>query len=314
MRKIFFAFLLAILSLPFTSKACLNYYFFVNKEGEYYMADTILRGFNLNFNKERNEAKLKRSLSSLNKFHDYKLLSDYSVSLLKLGKTKIALEILSALEKAHPEEYNIAANLGTAYELSGMPDSALKYIKLAIRINPQSHGSSEWVHIKVLETEVHLKTNSNYLDDLTVLELNTKQKNDTMARKQLELQIRERFPFCKGPDLIMASLLADLGDMYCNQLSVEYGKAMYQIAQQYYGDSSATLKKKINEAQGYIAKYKDKKVDIVYQQRMEASYEKIGYFSYKQLMDDNDQMHYVVNWSGINLDVSSLLLLANIKP
>ncbi|HEY6161741.1 MAG TPA: tetratricopeptide repeat protein [Bacteroidia bacterium] len=307
--------LIAALTLVFCwqSKACLNYYYFVNKEGNYYMSDTIIRAFNLNFNKERNLTKLKNSYSRLSREHDYRILSDYSVSLLKLGKTKTALELLIALERVHPEEYNIAANLGTAYELSAMPDSALKYIRLALKINPASHGNSEWVHIKVLETKLQMTINPKYLADHSVLRLTESQKKDSTTRKQIEVQVRERFPFCKGPDPVMASLLTDLGESYCNQLSVEYGKAMYQIAQKYYGDTTEALTMKIKEAQLYINKYADKKIEIPVNRRMEASYDKIGYFSYKQLLDDNDPGNYVVDWTGINLDIKTLLSLAKIN-
>jgi tetratricopeptide (TPR) repeat protein len=312
MKKLF---IIAVLVLLFSwqSKACLNYYYFVNKEGNYYMSDTIIRAFNLNFNKERNLTKLKNSYSRLSREHDYRILSDYSVSLLKLGNVKTALELLIALEKAHPEEYNLAANLGTAFELNGMPDSALKYIRLAITINPSSHGNSEWVHEKVLETKLQIKDKPKYLADHTVLQLTGSQKKDSMIRKQIELQVRERFPFCKGPDPIMASLLTDLGESYCEQLSVEYGKALYQIAQKYYGDTTGALKEKIKEAQLYINKYADKKIELPLNRRMEASYQKIGYFSYKQLLDDNDPEHYMVDWTTIDLNVKTLLTLAKIN-
>tara|TARA_B110000046_G_C13024495_1_gene413104 strand:+ start:2444 stop:2677 length:234 start_codon:yes stop_codon:yes gene_type:complete len=56
------------------------------------------------------------------------MLSDYAVYLMKAGRVDESLAILKELNKNLPQEYQIAANLGTAYELNGELDSALFYI------------------------------------------------------------------------------------------------------------------------------------------------------------------------------------------
>ena len=71
------------------------------------------------------------------------MLSDYAVYLMKAGRVDESLAILKELNKNLPQEYQIAANLDTAYELNGELDSALFYIKRGIEINPDAHAGSE---------------------------------------------------------------------------------------------------------------------------------------------------------------------------
>lgn len=58
------------------------------------------------------EAKLRGST----KFEDR---SDYAVALMYLGRSSEAVELLQSLEREQPGDYSVAANLGTALELSG---------------------------------------------------------------------------------------------------------------------------------------------------------------------------------------------------
>lgn len=103
--------------------------------------------------------KLEKRISSLNQKVEkgeatFKTWSDLALNLMKLGEVDSALSILEPLALEHPEEYNILANLGTCYELSGRLDSALKYISLGLEKNPNSHRGSEWIHVKILEAKI----------------------------------------------------------------------------------------------------------------------------------------------------------------
>jgi hypothetical protein len=50
---------------------------------------------------------------------DFRVRSDYAARLVHRGESKKAAGILEAVERSYPGEYIVAANLGTAYELSG---------------------------------------------------------------------------------------------------------------------------------------------------------------------------------------------------
>src|ERR1044072_359909 len=233
-----FCILVFCLGIIFPVTACLNYYYTVDRAGMLHFAGEVKLPFNTNFNKELIVAGLKRLEGKMQKEHSYMLLSDYAVGLLKLGKTKEAVDLLAELYRHYPNEYQIASNLGTAYELNGQNDSALKYIKRGMELNPNDHEGSEWIHVKILETKLKLAADSNWLKTHSVLELTPVQKVDSNVRKQLLIQLQERFPFSPGPNAIMANLFIDLGDLYANTSSIEYAKLFYQIANTYYGDKS----------------------------------------------------------------------------
>lgn len=290
--------------------ACLNYYYSIDKEGHLHLAEDILVPFNINFNQKLNVARLKKLETTLRQEHSYALLSDYAVYLLKLGKYKEGLDILVALQQYFPSEYKIAANLGTAYELNGDVENALRFIKLGMQLNPDAHDGSEWVHVRVLETKRSLKQNQEYLKDHTVLSLTEAQEQDSLIRKQINIQVRERFPFSPGPDPIMASLLIDLGDCYANTESIEFAKAVYEIAKKYYGDQSPELDEKIRSMQRLINKYLNVEPDR--DPDLEGMNIKIGSIQYKTLLEDHQREAYTIRWETINTNIDSLFALVDL--
>ena len=307
-------FLLIILALSIIkSFACGNYYYALDKEGNLVPLGYNWKfPFNKNFNLELNVTKLKKLETKLKKEKNYMLLSDYSVCLMKLGKQKEALEILRALYKHYPNEYKIAANLGTAYELNGQVDSALKYIKRDLQLNPNDHEGSEWVHVKVLETKLELKKNTTYLKDHSVLQLNEAQKKDSIVLQHISIQLQERVPFTPvttTPDDIMISLFIDLADISANIKSIEYARAYYQIAKKYYGSKLPLLDEKIKEMEKLMNKYSSVKPKR--DRSFEGEREKVGYFKYQELLTDNNYSNYKVYWEKINTDVNSLLALVD---
>src|SRR5947207_579426 len=70
---------------------------------------------------------------------DRKSLNDYAVALVFQGRTEEAISFLQEQEKSNPGDYSTAANLGTAYELAGKNELALKWIQEGMHRNPKSH-------------------------------------------------------------------------------------------------------------------------------------------------------------------------------
>ncbi len=316
-RIFFFIFLVFVMSF-FNAKACLNYYYSIDKNGHLHSIGNSehltlnLSHFNKNFNKEKQVSSLHKHEKKLASTHSYKNLSDYSVTLLKLGKNKEALQLLIELYKYFPKEYNILANLGTAYELNNKADSALKYINIGLKLNPSGHEKSEWVHIKILETKLNLQKDNFYLQKNSVLQLSEKQKLDTLIRKQIKIQVQERFPFSPSPDPIMASIFVDLGDCFANTYSIEYARVLYQIASEYYGDKFAIIYEKIKNVEKLATKYSTIKPEPhTKNPHGETDNSKVGWLSYKQFIDDNDKTNYSINWSAINMNVQSLVKMVD---
>lgn len=309
--KITIFFFLFLFLYAFQTNACLNYYYSLDKDGHLYeLGETWKFPFNKNFNLELNVSKLKKLKKKLKEEKKYMLLSDYALCLMKIGKAKEALTILAELYKHYPNEYQIASNLGTAYELNSKNDSALKYIKRGLQLNPNDHEGSEWIHIKILEAKQKLKTDPSYLDKQSVLQLSEKQKKDSAIRNQLDIQLKERVPFTPGPDAIMVSLFNDLGDLSANLRSIEYARAYYQIAKDYYGGKKALFDPKIKEMTLLIGKYKN--VQPQKDNKRESSDIKIHGINYKDILIDNTH-DYKINWNEINANTTELLAMANLS-
>lgn len=312
MKKIFFLLLVIAFTIS-KSRACGNYYYALDKEGRLVpLGYSWKYPFNKNFNLELNVTKLKKLEAKLKKEKNYMLLSDYALCLMKLGKSEEALELLKELYKHYPNEYKIAANLGTAYELNGQVDSALKYIKRDLQLNPHDHEGSEWIHVKILETKLQLKKNPAYLNTHTVLSLTNAQKNDSVVLQHLSIQLQERVPFtppASEPNELMANLLIDLAEMSANMKSIEYARAYYQIAKYYYGSKVAFLDDRIKEMEQLLRKYIA--VKPVHQKYIEGERIRVGSFKYQELLKDNNSSNYIVNWEKLNTNVDALLALVD---
>lgn len=250
--------LVILLNFCSASRACLNHYYYgVDKEGKLHVVneESGFHMFNSGFYITSIQYEMQDILQKMIVERSYMALSDYSICLMQAGKKEEALKILQELYSKYPGEYQLASNLGTAYELNGQNDSALKYIRRGMELNPAEHEGSEWVHVSILETKIQLAKNPDYLKTYRVLNLTEAQLNDTVVASQIELQLRERFPFCPGPDLIMAQLITDLADITMNTSSLELAKGFYGIGIYYFGDSSEVSLRKQAECIALLKKY-----------------------------------------------------------
>jgi tetratricopeptide (TPR) repeat protein len=316
MKKRIFAAIFLCLQIP--AFCCLNYYYTADKDGHLHYQgddDDIMIGFNMNFNLRKLSASAIEQEKKLKEDKSFEALSDYAVMLMKMGKNDVALTILQSLYAAHPDQYQLAANLGTSYELAGEVDSALKYIKRGIELNPNAHEGSEWVHVKILETKLKLRADSIYLKTHSVLELTPQQESDSLVGWQIEIQIRERFPFCPGPDAIMASLMEDFADITLNTNSIEDAKTYYNICKHYFGDSSANMENKIAASIKLIGKHSNVRPEHRRNPGEDlANYMRLGPYTYEQMLDDNNPDKFEVDWSTINTDAIGLLDIVGLKP
>lgn len=176
---------------------------------------------------------------------DYKLLSDYAWYELRLGEKDIAVKLLEQLYRQHPNEYNIAANLGTAYEVTGNNKKALELLKKAVSLDPASHFGSEWIHINILEQKV--KASPDYP---AILSLHTGNDfnawlNGSVYKKtitpdslmtQLAYQLHERISFIAPQDAVVGQLVLDFADLAALTKGKAEAADFYAYAVQY--DSS----------------------------------------------------------------------------
>jgi tetratricopeptide (TPR) repeat protein len=177
------------------------------------------------------------------KTQDYKYLSDYAWTLVKCGQTKEAISILDSLQIAHPNEYNILANLGTANEILGNNKKALDLLKKAVALNPNSHYGSEWIHLNILKYK--LSKDSFPLEkiiDLGFLSYDMKQwytdkwtyriPADSLL-KSIAYQLHERIGFIGPKDTIIGRLVLDFADIVTKTKGIETALPFYDFALYY---------------------------------------------------------------------------------
>ncbi|PHS12460.1 MAG: hypothetical protein COA78_08285 [Blastopirellula sp.] len=222
--------------------ACLNH-FFTKIDGHahtdnshYYLLET--REDSTNWNEIYQNLK-----TELETEDNYKKRSDMAAAMIHLGQTQEAIDILVELEEKHPGEYTIAGNLGTAYELVGEVGLAIKWIKIGMERNPDSHDGSEWLHVRILEVKQELAADPDWLNSHSVLGLDFGQadkpkmpasfgeeRTSEDVIEAIQYQLHERLQFVKGTDPIVADLLVTLGNLIALTDSVEPAVDVYKLA------------------------------------------------------------------------------------
>ncbi|WP_294674550.1 hypothetical protein [uncultured Fluviicola sp.] len=292
--------------------SCYNEFYALDAKGRFHQVEVGAIRFQTNFDLRRVENQLAKLGKKLQSKADFKVLSDYGLYLVRGGKVKEALILFEALAKAYPNEYSIISNLGTTYELSGNNVKALEYIRKGLKLNPDSHDGSEWIHVKLLLAKIALEKDPHYFEKNTILKLTPKQEASEAIRKQLFTQLRERFPFCKGPDPVMADLLIDLGDCYTASISFEHANGLYQIAKLYYQSERTDIEEKIKQVRKLRSKYAHLQPEP--HQVMDGSdVGKITGVPYESYLKNPNADNYLVNWSKIETDPKKLLAFIHLK-
>ncbi|MEQ1763327.1 MAG: tetratricopeptide repeat protein [Pyrinomonadaceae bacterium] len=207
------------------------------KDADVYLSLLIRKGRN---DERYWEDVLKVNSKIANLRKDRKIENRIAVALIHLGQTSKAIEILEKLERAKPGSYEVAANLGTAYELVGDNEKAYEWIAEGIKRNPKSHYGTEWLHLKILQAKQAIKADPAWIENNSVLGIDWKTVGEdltkisvkdeagtsraaTEVQTALEYQLHERTAFVKPADPVVASLLYDLGRIVKVSRSEEHG-------------------------------------------------------------------------------------------
>ena len=238
-----YKFIILIFTFLYSNKinACINGETLILRDGTMLYSDhedRIPYGHLFFINEVQNALTSLDSLYKLTKDNSY--LSDKGILLIIKGKYKEAIDLYLQIEKNTPNRYSTAANIGTAYELIGDNENALKWIQKAMEINAESHYNSEWIHVNILKAKINgfNAINSNFL-------INTDFGGDslpqsTLKRAELEklydalyYQLNERVTFVKPEDKIVALLLFDLGNIALLIKNHSYAIENYKLAKKY---------------------------------------------------------------------------------
>ncbi|RYZ24121.1 MAG: tetratricopeptide repeat protein [Chitinophagaceae bacterium] len=236
-------FLLGFLLFFFETDACINGESRVLKDGtvlfeDYFTMDTgIPKGHHFE-TIARNVGP--RLLRRFDETRNYEYLSDYGVVLLLQRKYNEARNLYARIEREAPGRYATASNLGTVYELMGRNDSALHWIRRAVAINPASHDSSEWLHVRILEAKVAGIAEPT-VRQLIGTDFGTMQKPQSALsgdsiwklKSALYYQLNERLSFIKPQDFIIGQLLFAYGDLEELTGRRERSREAYEAAARY---------------------------------------------------------------------------------
>lgn len=149
--------------------------------------------------------------------------NDLAVAYIVTNRAAEGIRLLRDMEKIQPGSAKVAANLGTALELTGADQEALLWIRESVHRDPNEHEGSEWVHVKILQAKLALKRDPNWLRTHSVVGWRDGQQlladERGLVRSPMDLiapitwQLRERTRFVQPPDLIVGDLYLTLGDI-----------------------------------------------------------------------------------------------------
>jgi len=185
-------------------------------------------------------------------------LIDLSAVLIRFGKLPEAVKLLQFMEQKYPGDYKVASNIGTAYELMGQNEEALKWILEGMKRNPDDHFGTEWLHAEILRAKLgQLKVPA---PGRSILNLDF--GNEAMPKRPaalpsgnkgkqaslfdvgiaLRYQLVERIKFVAAPDPMVAGMLLDWANLELLAGSVESADVLYDAAIRYGSKEVPTIK------------------------------------------------------------------------
>jgi tetratricopeptide (TPR) repeat protein len=213
-------------------------------------------------------------VASVRKSPSFNNLIDLSAVLIHFGRLPEAVQLLKFIEHKYPDKYQTASNIGTAYELLGKNEEALKWIREGIRRNPDDHFGTEWLHVQILNAK--LGRIPSTAPGRSILNLDF--GKDAMPRRPenvplgndgkplalyslgnaLRYQLLERIKFVPAPDPIVAGLLLDWANLELLAGAVESADVLYDAAVRYGINDGPTIlmrKKQVGQILAHAKKY-----------------------------------------------------------
>jgi hypothetical protein len=177
-----------------------------------------------------------------------------------------ALALLQKIEKEEPGQYDTAGNLGTAYELVGDNVNALKWITEEIKLNPDAHRHSEWVHALILRAKIDAASHPERLLHQRLIDVPDRMNRDTeimvgeetypagLVWESIYYQLQERMLFVKPKDPYVADLLYTLALLDANVGVVEDALQLLKLAREYGFPDESLLTQHEQQYQAIVTK------------------------------------------------------------
>ncbi len=205
---------------------------------------------------------------------DFRNHNDLGVNLIRQGRMVEAIRLFVAIEKRFPARPETAANLGTALELLGSNEIALRWIRIGIQRNAAEHEGTEWLHARILEAKIALKHDPRYLDNRSVAGVrfdgavlpglpkayppgnDGRPVSAHALNMALSYQLHERMMFVKPKDAIVANLLTDWATLNLAGGPVESAEALYPLAERYGAPRTPLVTARLAEIRRILASAK----------------------------------------------------------
>jgi hypothetical protein len=250
------AVLLTALLLPTAAHACINE-IGTNIRGKTFETDWFAGGTDMTMHLTDDargpvptDWQLAEAVERARKSPQFAHLNDLGVVLIYRRSYARAIDHFLDVERRFPGRHQTAANLGTALELAGYDEVALRWIRIGIRRNQNEHQRSEWLHARILQAKIVLKRDPHYLDHRSVAGLDFSRAlipkmpamplgNDgrrvspALLERSLSYQLFERTQFVKPKDPVVANLLMDWATLHLAGGSIENATALYDLAERY---------------------------------------------------------------------------------
>ncbi|KQZ44186.1 tetratricopeptide repeat protein [Duganella sp. Root1480D1] len=215
----------------------------------------------------------KDAVTAVRKTQSFGNLIDLSAVLIRFGKFPEAVKLLQFVENKYPGKYQTASNLGTAYELMGQNEDALKWILEGVKRNAHDHYGTEWLHVYILN--VKLGKVPPAAPGRSILNLDF--GNEVMPRRPaplpngnagkpitlyemgsaLRYQVRERIWFVPAPDKMVAGLLLDWANLELLAGAVESADVLYEAAIRYGIKEDRTISLRRKEVEKILSQAKE---------------------------------------------------------
>jgi tetratricopeptide (TPR) repeat protein len=184
-------------------------------------------------------------------------LNNLAAVLIRLGRFPEAVHLLQFLERKFPGNYETASNIGTAYELMGRDQEALKWIVEGMKRNPKDHYGTEWLHVTILKAKLGQIGRPSPGQSILKLDFGTAAlpRHPTNLpigntgkpvvlfdlALALRYQLLERIQFVDAPDPMVAGLLLDWANLELLAGTVESAAVLYDAALRYGSDDKLTI-------------------------------------------------------------------------
>lgn len=159
------------------------------------------------------------------------------------GEFQKSADMLAELNLKYPNNYYVCANLGVTSELTGKDAEALQWVEKAMKIKPDAHNGTEWMHSAVLRAKLALAKEPAWLETHTIsgIPLGDVPKDFSLQEGGRHIELKDiqaalfahavpRLLLVKGVDRIVAAMLTELARVEARLVSVEAGIAMLKLA------------------------------------------------------------------------------------